>query len=85
MRVVGVMEYGGPDALQVVEVPDPPAPGQGEVKIRVRAAAANPTDTYMRNGAYARRVEAPAPPYVPGLDSACEVLEFGVVVEGLVT
>ncbi|MGY6500691.1 MAG: quinone oxidoreductase family protein [Acidimicrobiales bacterium] len=77
MQVVGVMEFGGPEALQVVEVPDPPAPGPGEVKIRVHAATVNPTDTYMRNGTYARRIEATGPPYIPGMDAAGEVLEVG--------
>lgn len=77
MKVVGAMEFGGPEALQVVEVPDPPAPAAGEVKIRVYAATVNPTDTYMRNGTYASRVEAAEPPYVPGMDAAGEVLEVG--------
>lgn len=82
MHVVGVMEFGGPEALQVVEVPDPPAPGPSEVKIRVHAATVNPTDTYMRNGTYAPRIEAPGPPYIPGMDAAGEVLEVGPHVEG---
>ena len=50
MKVVGVIEFGGPEALQVVEVPDVHA-GPGEVRIRVHAAAVNPTDTFTRNGA----------------------------------
>lgn len=82
MDVVGVMEFGGPEALQVVEVADPPAPGPGEVKIRVHAATVNPTDTYMRNGAYAPGIEAPGPPYIPGMDAAGEVLEVGADVDG---
>jgi len=82
VNVVGVMEFGGPEALQVVEVAAPPAPGAGEVKIRVHAATVNPTDTYMRNGAYARGIEAPAPPYIPGMDAAGEVLEVGPDVDG---
>ena len=53
MRAVGVVEFGGPEALQVVEVPEVHA-GPGEIRLRVHAAAVNPTDTYTRNGARAQ-------------------------------
>ncbi len=69
MRAVGVVRYGGPEALQVVELPDP-VPGRGEVRIRVRAAAVNPTDTYVRNGDRAAMQQAFPGPYVPGMDAA---------------
>ncbi len=70
MKVVGVMEYGGPEALQVVELPDPTV-GPGEVRIRVHAAAVSPTDTFVRNGARAEgQRSAGPPPYVPGMDAA---------------
>ncbi|MBO0729468.1 MAG: NADP-dependent oxidoreductase [Acidimicrobiaceae bacterium] len=70
MKAVGVIEYGGPDALQVVELPDPVV-GPGQVRIRVHAAAVSPTDTLARNGARAdiQRASGP-PPYVPGMDAA---------------
>ena len=45
MRAVGVTTFGGPEALEVVELPERHA-GPGEVRIRVHAAAVNPTDTY---------------------------------------
>lgn len=77
MRAVGVIEFGGPDALQVVELPERHA-GPGEVRLRVRAAAVNPTDTYTRNGARADMLRAAGPPpYVPGMDVAGEVDEVG--------
>jgi NADPH:quinone reductase-like Zn-dependent oxidoreductase len=82
MRVVGVVEFGGPEALQVVEVPDPPAPGAGEVKIRVHAATVNPTDTYMRNGSYKPLLGDTPPPYIPGMDAAGIVMEVGDGVTG---
>lgn len=69
MRVVGVMAFGGPEALQVLDVPDP-SPGPGEVRIRVHAATVNPTDTYLRNGTYAKRLRDRQPPFVPGMDAA---------------
>ncbi len=76
MRAIGVNSYGGPDALEVVELPEPHA-GRGEVRLRVRAAAVNPTDTLVRNGARAEHQRKDPPPYVPGMDAAGEVDEIG--------
>ncbi len=50
MRGVGVIGFGGPEALQVVDLPEVHA-GPGELRIRAHAARVNPTDTYVRNGA----------------------------------
>jgi NADPH2:quinone reductase len=69
MRAIGVNEYGGPEALEVVELPDP-SPGPGEVLVRVHAATVNPTDTYVRSGARAEQQRKDPPPYVPGMDVA---------------
>ncbi len=69
MRAIGVTEFGGPDALRVVELPDPQA-GPGEVRIRVRAAAVNPTDTILRAGVLADVLKDVPSPYVPGMDVA---------------
>ncbi|MDZ4234154.1 MAG: NADP-dependent oxidoreductase, partial [Dietzia sp.] len=49
VRAVGVTTYGGPDALQVVDVPAQEL-GPTDVRVRVTAATINPTDTYTRNG-----------------------------------
>ena len=77
MKAVGVIEYGGPEALRVVELPDPEA-GPGQVRIRVHAAAVSPTDTYVRNGdrAEAQKASGP-PPYVPGMDAAGVLEQIG--------
>ena len=70
MRAVGVHSFGGPEALEVVELPDP-HPGPGQLLVRVHAAAVNPTDTYTRNGARRKQLERTGPPpYVPGMDVA---------------
>jgi NADPH:quinone reductase-like Zn-dependent oxidoreductase len=69
MRAVGITEWGGPDALRIVELPDPEA-GPGELRIRVHAAAVNPTDTVLRSGARAERLQDVPPPHVPGMDAA---------------
>ncbi|NAS20422.1 zinc-binding dehydrogenase [Herbidospora sp. NEAU-GS84] len=49
MRAVVVRKYGGPEALETVEVPAP-EPGPGQVRIRVEAAAVNPVDLFIRGG-----------------------------------
>jgi len=75
------MQYGGPEALQLVDVPEEHA-GPGQVRLRVHAAAVNPTDTYVRNGDRAAAQKADPPPYVPGMDAAGIVDEVG---EGVTT
>lgn len=66
MKAIRVHKTGGPEVLQLDDVPDPKA-GAGEVLVRVRAVGVNPVDTYIRSGAYARM---PALPYIPGGDAA---------------
>jgi len=50
MRAVGLFTHGGPEVLQVVELPEVHA-GPGQVRIHVHAATVNPTDVAARNGA----------------------------------
>jgi NADPH:quinone reductase len=49
MRAVVVRSYGGPEALEAVDVPVPDL-GPGQVRIRVEAAAVNPVDAATRQG-----------------------------------
>jgi NADPH:quinone reductase-like Zn-dependent oxidoreductase len=77
MRAVAVSEFGGPEALHVVDLPEVHA-GPGEVRLAVRAAAVNPTDTGVRSGLYARLAGPPPDwPVVPGMDVAGTVDEVG--------
>lgn len=76
MKAVGVTEFGGPEALHLVDLPDPEA-GPGEVRIRVHAAAVNPTDTGLRSGGRAQLLKDIAPPYVPGMDVAGVLDQIG--------
>ena len=76
MRAVGLMRHGGPEVLEVVEVPEVHA-GPGQVRVRVCAAAVNPTDTLARNGTRAEVQKVDPPPYVPGMDIAGIVDEVG--------
>lgn len=81
MRAVGLMVHGGPEVLEVVDLPEVHA-GPGEVRLRVHAAAVNPTDILARNGARAEQQKVDPPPYVPGMDAAGIVDEVG---EGVAT
>ena len=76
MRAVGLFTHGGPEVLQVVELPEVHA-GPGQVRIRVHAATVNPTDVMVRNGARAEQQKADPPPYVPGMEVAGIVDEVG--------
>lgn len=75
-QAVGVIEFGGPEALQVVDLPEV-HPGAGEVRLRVHAAAVNPTDTFVRNGDRAEALRKDPPPYIPGMDAAGVIDEIG--------
>lgn len=75
MRAVGVRELGGPERLEVLELPEPHA-GPGEVRIRVHGAAVNPTDTGFISGRYPGLTDRPGP-YVPGADAAGVISEVG--------
>ena len=76
MRGVGVLEFGAPDVLQVIDLPEVHA-GPGEIRVRVHAASVNPTDLSIRNGARAETLRQVAPPYVPGMDAAGVIDEIG--------
>ncbi len=76
MRGVGLFEFGAPEVLQVVELPETHA-ASGEVRIRVHASTVNPTDTYLRKGARADALRNVPPPYVPGMDVAGVIDEIG--------
>ena len=78
MKAIRVSAFGGPEVLEVREVPDP-RPQAGEVLVRVRAAGVNPYDTYMRAGTYASG--NPPLPWTPGSDAAGTVEAVGVGVE----
>jgi NADPH:quinone reductase-like Zn-dependent oxidoreductase len=60
MKAVRFSEYGGPEVLEVVEVPDP-IPGDGEVIVRVKAAGINPGEAKIRGGALHDRWPATFP------------------------
>lgn len=74
MRVVRQQEWGGPEALAVVEAPAP-RPAPTEVLVRVVAAGVNPVDVYTRRGLAYNQVLGL--PFVNGWDAAGVVEEVG--------
>jgi len=78
MRAIVVSSPGGPEVLQVAEVPDAVA-GFGEVVIDVAAAGVNRADLMQRQGNYPPPPGAPA---WPGLECSGRITEVGDGVEG---
>jgi NADPH:quinone reductase-like Zn-dependent oxidoreductase len=74
MQVVRQQEWGGPEALHVVEAPAP-GPAPTEVLVRVVAAGVNPVDVYTRRGLAYNGVLGL--PFVNGWDVAGVVEEVG--------
>ncbi|MGW9269556.1 zinc-binding dehydrogenase [Microbacterium sp. NPDC055599] len=73
-------EFGSPDVLHLMEVPDPVAV-RGEAVVRIEAAGANPIDAKLRSG------KRPSPPITEprgvGFDGAGVVEVLGEGVDGL--
>ncbi len=77
-RAVMVTKKGGPEVLQVVELPIE-HPGLGQVLVKVRAAGVGSTDLLMIAGNY---LYTPKIPMVPGYEIAGVVEEIGAGVTG---
>ncbi|GAB2512991.1 NADP-dependent oxidoreductase [Nocardia heshunensis] len=75
MRAVGFSRFGGPEVLEVFEVPTP-VPGPGEVLVKVAAAPVNPVDIAARAGAFAAMLPERAH-YVPGVEFAGWIEDVG--------
>ena len=71
--------FGGPDVLVLREVPNPTPPGSGEIQVRIRARGVQYVDVLMLAGKYQFR---PEPPFIPGGESAGEVVAVGPGVTG---
>ncbi|MEW2265569.1 NADP-dependent oxidoreductase [Streptomyces sp. NPDC047853] len=78
MKAISYAQYGGPEALEYGEVPDPRV-GPDSVLVKVRAAAVNPVDWKCRDG-HLDAVLQPVFPVVPGWDVAGVVVRPGAAV-----
>jgi NADPH:quinone reductase-like Zn-dependent oxidoreductase len=85
MRAVRFYKFGGPEVLQVEEVPVP-EPGPGEVLIRVRAAGISGWDLRARAGRAPQLPGRPplTLPFQPGREGSGEVAAVGSGVDALV-
>ncbi len=80
MKAVVITKPGGPEVLQLQDVPEP-IPGPEDLLVRVCATALNRADILQRMGGYPQ--PGPKPPLdIPGMEYAGEVLAAGARVEG---
>ena len=79
MKAVLVTRAGGPEVLEVREVPDP-QPAPGEVIVRVEAVGINFADTLTTRGSYSGM---PPPPFISGREFAGVVEATGRARHGL--
>jgi NADPH:quinone reductase-like Zn-dependent oxidoreductase len=64
MQAITQHAFGGPEVLELVDVPKP-APLPTEVLVRVRAAGVNPVEAFIRSGAFPLLGQ---PPFILGWD-----------------
>jgi NADPH:quinone reductase-like Zn-dependent oxidoreductase len=71
MKAARFSQFGGPEVLEIVDLPDP-HPGPGQVRIAVRAAGVNPSDWKKRRGLMDQEL-----PQTMGYEAAGIVDELG--------
>ena len=76
MRAITFSRYGGPDVLELTDLPTPKV-GPDSVLVRVRAASVNPVDWKVRAG-YLDQIMDIQLPAVPGWDVAGVVERVGL-------
>jgi NADPH:quinone reductase len=76
MQAVRIHTFGGPEVMQVEEVPTP-SPQAGQVLVRLAAAGLNYIDIYQRSGLYPNPL-----PYTMGLEGSGIVAAVGPNVTG---
>jgi NADPH:quinone reductase-like Zn-dependent oxidoreductase len=79
MKAIVFHTHGGPEVLQLSDMPEP-TPARGEVLVRLRAAALNRVDLFVRQGWPGLKLTLP---HIPGADGAGEIVALGEEVSGL--
>jgi len=74
MKAVQINAYGGPEVLEVKDIPTP-IPKKGQILVEVHAAGLNPFDRTMRSGIYKAMIPLQFPS-TPGGDFAGVVTEL---------
>ena len=82
MRAVGIERFGGPQVLEVLDLPVPEL-RRGEVLVKVLFAGVNYIDVYMRRGDQGPSPGGLAMPRVLGREGAGEVVKTGAGVSNL--
>lgn len=80
MKAVRYQEFGSSEVLRYEDV-ERPRPAAGQVLVRVAATSFNPVDDHIRAGVLAEMIPISLP-FVPGIDLAGVVAEFGEGVTG---
>jgi NADPH:quinone reductase-like Zn-dependent oxidoreductase len=80
MRAALIREHGGPEAIEIAEVPKP-EPQAGEVLVQVKAAGMNHLDTWVRRGLPGRKLPLPM---ILGADAAGIAAEVAPGAHGVV-
>jgi NADPH:quinone reductase-like Zn-dependent oxidoreductase len=78
MKAIRVHKFGGPEVLQLDDIPEPSA-GAGQVVVQVKAAGVNPVDAKIRGGYMAQALPFHFP-VILGWDAAGVVEEVGPAV-----
>lgn len=78
MKAVVLSRHGGPDKLELRDVPLP-EPKHGEVRVRIRVIGVNFAEVLSRRGVYGW---APPLPYIPGMEAFGEIDAVGDGVTG---
>jgi NADPH2:quinone reductase len=76
MKAIQIRETGGPEVLELVDLPIP-QPGPGQVLMRIEAVGVNFIEIYFRKGVYKAAL-----PLTPGSEAAGTVEELGPGVSG---
>ena len=79
MKAIQLSQFGGPEVLEYVDVPDP-EPGPGQALVDMKAIGVNFRDVTMRANRFPAALmgrPAPALPDVPGAEGAGVVSEVG--------
>jgi len=77
VRAIVVRSIGGPEVLELADVPPPESPALGEVTVEIRAIGVNFADTERRRGIYS----PPPLPWIPGREAAGVVTAVGADVD----
>ncbi|MCW3465359.1 zinc-binding dehydrogenase [Chitinophaga nivalis] len=74
MKTIVINNYGGPEVLQLTDMPTPAITTPSQVLVKVKATSVNPLDYQVRRGDYASLFELPI---ITGHDIAGDVIAVG--------